>query len=363
MVIGAGAVGLASAQALARAGLDVMIVESEAGIGRGISSRNSGVIHSGIYYDQGSNKATECVRGRHMLYEFCGKYGVSHRKCGKLIVATNIDEVSRLDDLYEKARANGVTGLERISQRNATKLEPELSCVEAILVPETGIVDAHEYMLSLEGIAREHGVGIGLNTKMVRAERIGQNFRVYLSDGADEFFVDTAWVINSGGLGATTIAKSVAGIDEAVIPETYFAKGNYFALSGKSCFTRLIYPMPVPGGLGVHLTLDLGGMARFGPDVEWIDEIDYGVNPARSKGFYAAIRRYWPALPDGALQPSYSGIRPKISPPGSPPDDFVIQTELHHGVRGLVNLFGIESPGLTSSLGIAQQVSDIITMG
>ena len=357
VVIGAGAVGLAVARALARAGREVVILEAEQGAGLGISSRSSEVIHAGLYYPTGLTKTVLCVEGRNLLYRFCADYGVAHRRCGKLLVATSEDETGRLEAVIAQATANGVHDLERLTGEQARALEPALNCVAAVLSPSTGIVDSAGYMTALLGDAEAHGAMLAVGTP-VTGGRVESDGIVIETGGEAPMALKAGLVINASGLGAQDVARSLAGFPAAKIPPLFLAKGNYYALSQRAPFSHLIYPMPEKGGLGVHLTLDLGGQARFGPDVEWLDEIDYTVNPARADSFYASIRRYWPDLPDGALHPAYAGIRPKIERPGGPNTDFLIQTPNEHGVARLINLFGIESPGLTSSLAIAERVCD-----
>ncbi|HME86364.1 MAG TPA: NAD(P)/FAD-dependent oxidoreductase [Roseiarcus sp.] len=356
LVIGAGAVGLAVALALARAGREVIVVESEGAIGSGISSRNSEVIHAGIYYPTGLDKTRLCVDGKAMLYDFCRDFGVPHKRCGKLLVAVNAAEIEKLAAMKAQAEANGVPDLIWLSGAEARALEPALVAERALLSPSTGIIDSHALMLALRGDAEAHGAMIALKTPVVsgRVERRGLTIE---TSGAAPMRIAADLVVNAGGLGAQAIARSIVGMPAAKIPPLHLAKGNYFALATRSPFSRLIYPMPTAGGLGVHLTLDLAGQARFGPDVEWLDAIDYAVDPRRADSFYAAIRTYWPDLPDGALQPDYAGIRPKIARPGGSTTDFLVQMEKDHGVAGLINLFGIESPGLTSSLAIAEWIA------
>jgi L-2-hydroxyglutarate oxidase LhgO len=356
LVIGAGVVGLAVARALARAGREVIVVEAEDAIGTGTSSRNSEVIHAGIYYLTGLAKARLCVDGKALLYDFCGEYGVPHQRCGKLIVAANVTETSKLAALEAQARANGVDDLVWLTGDEARGLEPALKAERAILSPSTGIVDSHALMLALRGDAEAHGAMVALATPVVSGR--AENGRIVVETGGVEpMRLAAALVINAAGLGAQAVARAIAGVPAEKIPALHLAKGSYFALSAGSPFSRLVYPMPADGGLGVHLTLDLAGQARFGPDVEWIETIDYSVDPRRCESFYAAIRTYWPDLPDGALQPAYAGVRPKIARPGGSATDFLIQTEAGHGVPGLINLFGIESPGLTASLAIARDIA------
>jgi L-2-hydroxyglutarate oxidase LhgO len=356
LVIGAGVIGLAVARALARAGREVIVVESEGAIGEGVSSRNSEVIHAGIYYPTGLDKTPLCVDGKAMLYAFCQEFGVPHKRCGKLIVAASAAEVDKLAALKAQAEANGVTDLIWLGGKEAGALEPALVVERALLSPSTGIVDSHAFMLALRGDAEAHGAMIAFETPVLTG-RAGERELVIETGGPAPMAIAASLVVNAAGLGAQAVARSIAGMPAAKIPPLHLAKGNYFSLSGRSPFSRLIYPMPTPGGLGVHLTLDLAGQAKFGPDVEWVEAIGYDVDPGRARSFYAAIRTYWPDLPDGALQPAYAGIRPKIARPGGSTTDFLLQTEKDHGVAGLINLFGIESPGLTASLAIADWVA------
>jgi len=356
LVVGAGVVGLAVARALALAGREVIVVESEGGIGSGVSSRNSEVIHAGIYYPTGLDKTRLCVAGKAMLYAFCQEFGVPHKRCGKLLVAVNEGEVGKLAALKAQADANGVTDLTWLSGAEARALEPALVAERALLSPSTGIIDSHAFMLALRGDAEAHGAMIAFETPVL-AGRAGDRRLVIETGGAAPMRIGATHVVNAAGLGAQKVARSIAGMPADRIPPLHLAKGNYFSLSGRSPFSHLIYPMPTPGGLGVHLTLDLAGEAKFGPDVEWVDAIDYDVDPRRAESFYAAIRTYWPDLSDGALKPAYAGVRPKIARPGGSNTDFLIQTEKDHGLPGLINLFGIESPGLTASLAIADWVA------
>jgi L-2-hydroxyglutarate oxidase LhgO len=352
VVIGAGVVGLAVARALAMAGREVVILEAEDAIGTHTSSRNSEVIHAGIYYPKGSLKALTCVAGKHRLYEYCESHGVPYRNCGKLIVATNADQISNLKEIKEKAWQNGVADVDFISVDEAKAWEPQLSCVAALHSPSTGIIDSHSLMLAYLGDAEAHGAMLALKSSLLGGELTGDGIVLHATD----MTVKANVVVNSAGLRAPSVAKSIEGFDRKHVPGEFYAKGNYYSLTGKTPFKRLIYPVPEPGGLGVHITLDLAGQARFGPDVEWIDRIGYDVDPGRAAKFYAAIRRYWPALPDGALSPGYAGIRPKTAGPGEPAPDFEIQGPSRHGIPGLVHLFGIESPGLTASLALADMV-------
>lgn len=358
VVVGAGVVGLAVARQLARSGLEVVVVEAAGDIGTGTSSRNSEVIHAGIYYPAGSLMARMCVTGKQMLYTYCDEHGVPYRRCGKLIVATADNEDEKLASIRSHAAANGVDDLKMLSAAEARTLEPALNCTGALLSPSTGIVDSHAFMLALRGEIEDAGGALAFHAPLLRARTVPEGFEVDIG-GDNPMTLQCRLLINSAGLAAPAIAHTIDGMPADNIPNIYYAKGNYFSCSTRAPFSRLIYPVPEPGGLGVHLTIDLGGQAKFGPDVEWIDEIDYAVDPARAERFYPAIRRYWPTLPDGALTPSYAGIRPKIVPPAVARQDFVIQGPQAHGVAGLVNLFGIESPGLTSSLAIADEVARI----
>lgn len=357
-VIGGGVVGLAVARALALAGREVMVLEAEGAIGTGTSSRNSEVIHAGIYYPQGSLKATLCVEGKQLLYAYAEARGVPHRRCGKLIVATSAEQVAQLEAIRLKAAANGVDDLEQISAAQAVALEPQLRCMAALVSPSTGIVDSHALMLSLLGDLENAGGMLALKSAVTRADLEEGGIVLTAHDGTR---LRCRSVVNAAGLGAPDLARHFGGLATETVPTAHFAKGNYFTLSGRAPFGRLVYPVPEPGGLGVHLTIDLGGQAKFGPDVQWVSSPDdLVVDPARGDAFYAEVRKYWPALPDGALIPGYAGMRPKISGPGDPAADFRIDGPRAHGVRGLVNLFGIESPGLTSSLAIGRHVVDLL---
>ncbi len=355
LVIGAGVIGLSVGRAAARAGHEVVVAEKANAIATGISSRNSEVIHAGLYYPPGSVRARHCVRGRHMLYEFCASHGVPHRKCGKLVVATSEPELERVVAIGAQGRANGVEGLEMIDGNAARALEPQLSCVGALHSPETGILDAHAYMLALRGELEDAGGSIAFNTPFLSAARKDGQWSVRF-DGVDDAFGFDA-VINCAGLSAQSVARGIADYPPSRIPRQVLAKGNYFTFTGRPAFTRLIYPTPMPGGLGVHVTLDLAGRMRFGPDVEWIERENYEVDPKRADIFYERIRTYWPALPDNSLAPDYAGIRPKLTGPGEPAADFVIDAPPQHGLPGLIQTFGIESPGLTSSLSLAEEVA------
>jgi L-2-hydroxyglutarate oxidase LhgO len=356
IVVGAGVVGLAVARALARAGREVVVLEAEDAIGTHTSSRNSEVIHAGIYYPKGSLKARTCVAGRQRLYAYCEAHGVPHRRCGKLIVATGEAQLPELAGIRRKAQENGVADLVEIPAAEAMRMEPALHCVAALHSPSTGIVDSHALMLAYLGDAEAAGAMLALKSPLQGVVVSGSGFAVRAA-GTE---IHARILVNSAGLRAPSVARLIAGFPAGRIPPELYAKGNYYALTGRPPFSRLVYPVPEPGGLGVHVTLDLAGQARFGPDVEWVDRINYEVDPRRAERFYQAIRRYWPALPDGALAPGYAGIRPKISGPDEPAADFMIQGPAEHGVPGLVNLFGIESPGLTASLALADDVAALL---
>ena len=358
VIIGAGVIGLAVARRLAQAGREVIVLEAAEGIGTVTSSRNSEVIHAGIYYPARSLMARMCVSGRHALYEYCGHHGIPHRNCGKLIVATTRKETEKLQSIRAHAEANGVDDMQTLSGAAARAMEPALNCDAALLSPSTGIIDSHAFMLALRGDAEDAGAAFAFHTPLLRA-RVGAGGIELDAGGAATASLGCRLLINAAGLGASAVARSIEGMPIGLIPPSYLAKGNYFSCTARAPFSHLIYPVPEPGGLGVHLTLDMAGQARFGPDVEWIEKIDYAVDPSRAERFYPAIRRYWPTLPDGALMPSYSGIRPKIVPPAVAVQDFLIQGPRDHGVDGLINLFGIESPGLTSALAIADYVGEL----
>lgn len=355
VVIGAGVVGLAVARALTMSGRDVLVVEAGEGIGTGISSRNSEVIHAGIYYPGGSLKAQLCVEGKQRLYTYCDGHAVDYRRVGKLIVATDEQQRSALTRLLEQGRLNGVDDLQWLDGAQARELEPALSCIAALWSPSTGIVDSHGLMLALQGDAQTFGATLALRTPLLSARCTEQGFELHMG-GNQPMTLGCRELINCAGLSAPEVASSIVGLPAQFIPRAHLCKGSYFSFSGRAPFRHLVYPAPESAGLGVHMTLDLGGQARFGPDVEWVDEVDYRVAPHRADGFYQAIRRYWPGLPDHSLQPAYSGIRPKISGPNDPAADFRISGPTEHGVPGLVNLFGIESPGLTSCLALAGHV-------
>lgn len=366
VVVGAGVVGLATGRALAQRGLDTVVLESETAIGTGVSSRNSEVIHAGLYYRAGSLKARLCVQGRQMLYAYCRSHGVAHQRCGKLVVATDEGQAAGLDLLMKKAAANGVHDLQRLSAAEAIAMEPQLACTGAILSPSTGIIDSHGLLLALQGDLQAAGGNVAFSSP-VESIRCGDGQRGglhVLQVGGDEpMELAARIVVNAAGLWAPKLAAATEGLDRVHVPTAHFSKGCYFSLAGRAPFSRLVYPLPQDAWLGVHLTLDLGGRARFGPDAQWLPDdvaahpLDYTVDARRAAGFYADVRRYWPGLADGALQPAYSGIRPKIHTPDQPAPDWRIDGPAEHGVSGLVNLFGIESPGLTSCLAIADEVT------
>ncbi len=355
VVIGAGIVGLAVARAFALAGREVVILEEASAIGTETSSRNSEVIHAGIYYAPGSLKAALCVEGKTRLYSYCEERGVPHRRCGKLIVATEEEQIPALKKIQAQAAANGVHDLRLLTADEAKAMEPALRCVAALHSPSTGIVDSHALMLAYLGEAEDHGAMHALLSPVMGGEVEANGIALNVG-GAEPMRIHAHTVINSAGLMAQRFAKSLRGFPQELVPPCYYAKGNYYSLATRPPFTRLIYPVPEAAGLGVHLTLDLAGQARFGPDVEWIDEIDYDVDLSRADGFYRAIRDYWPGLKDGQLAPGYAGVRPKLAGPDAPANDFMIQGPAEHGIPGLVNLFGIESPGLTASIALAAHV-------
>lgn len=359
VVLGAGVVGLAIARELALAGREVLVAEADAGIGTGTSSRNSEVIHAGIYYPQGSLKAKLCVEGKQLLYAYCAERGIPHKRTGKLIVAATPGQTAQLKQIAEQAQRNGVDDLYQITGAQARELEPALRCDGALVSPSTGIVDSHALMLALQGDAENHGAQCVFHTAFREGhiQDTGEFVLTFGDNGTDNTSAMTLsanTVINATGLSAPAAAHALHGQPAAHIPPTYYCKGSYFTLSGRAPFSRLIYPMPDEAGLGVHLTLDLGGQAKFGPDTQWVDHENYDIDPDRGDSFYEAVRRYWPDLPDGALSPGYTGIRPKIVGPGQPAADFVIAGPATHGVSNLINLFGIESPGLTACLAISR---------
>lgn len=358
VVVGAGVVGLAVARALALQGREVLLLEAANAIGTETSSRNSEVIHAGIYYPQGSLKARLCVQGKAMLYDYCAARGLPHSRCGKLIVATSEQQRAQLEGIRQRAAANGVQDLQWLTQGEALVLEPELECVAALLSPSTGIVDSHALMLALLGDLENAGGLLALNSPLAAAQCALNAIHLEAQDGTR---ISARTVVNAAGLHAPDLARRFAGLDPIHIPHAAYAKGSYFTLSGRAPFSHLIYPVPEAAGLGVHLTLDLGGQAKFGPDVQWVDgPDDLVVDASRAQVFYAEVRKYWPGLRDGALAAGYAGIRPKIHGPQESAADFLIQGPEQHGVAGLVNLFGIESPGLTSALAIGTYVAGML---
>lgn len=358
LVIGAGVVGLAVGRAMALRGHAVIVAEAEKAIGTGVSSRSSEVIHAGMYYPVGSLRAQHCVEGARALFQFCETHGVPHRRCGKLIVASDDGEASAIAAIRDRGDANGVEGLELLDAAQAKRLEPNLACTLALHSPNTGIIDSHALMLALLGEIEDRGGSLAVQTKVEHLARSEGQWQASFG-GAEAGTMPFDAVVNAAGFGAPGIAARTEGYLESSVPRLHLARGNYFGCTGKPAFTRLIYPAPrVDGGLGIHLTLDLNGRVRFGPDVEWINEPDYRVDPARAESFYGAIRRYWPGLPEGVLFPDYAGLRPKLTGPGEPAADFRIEGPVEHGLPGLVHLFGIESPGLTSSLSLSEDVAD-----
>jgi L-2-hydroxyglutarate oxidase LhgO len=360
LVVGAGVVGLAIARAAAIAGHDVILAEAADAIGTGTSSRNSEVIHAGLYYPTGSKRAYHCPRARRMLYAFCASHGVPHRKCGKLVVATNDNEVKRIEEIFQQSQINGCENVTLIDVAAAKRLEPEVACLAAMLSPETGIIDSHRYMLALRGDLEDHGGVVALNTPILRLVQVADGWEVHFG-GADPQSITVDAVVNAAGLGAQKLARATEGYPQERVPKLVLAKGNYFAYAGKPVFSRLVYPTPIHGGLGIHVVLDLAGRMRFGPDVEWIEHENYDVNPNRAPAFYQRIRDYWPGLPDNSLVPDYAGIRPKVTGPGEAAMDFLIDTPQEHGVPRLIQLFGIESPGLTSSLSLGEEVAGYLS--
>ncbi len=359
VVVGAGVIGLAVARRLATSGREVLVLEKEHAIGTETSSRNSEVIHAGIYYPRESNKARCCVAGKEALYRYCAARNISHQRLGKLIVATSSEQIATLRSLLEQGQTNGVLDLELLDASQVRCLEPELRCEAALLSPSTGILDSHAFMLALQADAENAGATFVFGCPVIEGRLAAPGAVLECTEGG-AFRLHAGAVVNAAGLHAVTLAGRIAGFPNAHLPTQHLAKGNYYELGGAIPFRHLIYPVPEQGGLGVHLTLDLAGRARFGPDVEWVRTLDYDVDPSRSAAFYGSIRAYWPGLPAGSLCPGYAGIRPKLTPPGGPPTDFVLQGPETHGVPGLVNLFGIESPGLTSALAIADEVERLI---
>jgi L-2-hydroxyglutarate oxidase LhgO len=357
VVVGAGAVGLACGYALSRRGLTVAVLEQDQAIGQGVSSRNSEVIHGGLYYPTGSLKARLCVQGRRMLYAFCDAHHVGYDRCGKLVVATNDAELERLDAILEQARTNDVEGMAQLTRSQALELEPELACAGALLSPQSGVFESHAYMLALQGEIEAAGGAVVLATPFEGATPLdGGGFSVR-AGGAEPTTLTCRYLVTAPGLSAQGVAARIEGFPTGMIPEAHYGKGIYFRLAGKAPFSRLIYPPPIPGALGTHYRRDLGGQGVFGPDLKFVDEPDYSVDPSAAPEFYRYIRKFWPGLPDGSLSPDYAGVRPKLHGPGEPQPDFRIDAQDVHGLAGLVALFGIESPGLTSSLAIGEEVA------
>lgn len=356
VVIGAGVIGLAVGRALTNQGLEVVVVEAAGAVGTESTSRNSEVIHAGIYYEPGSLKARLCVSGRQMLYRYCEAKGIRHRQIGKLIVATTDADIPVLEKYLAEAQANGVDDLSWVEQAEAARLEPHVRCVRALHSPSTGIIDSHEYLLALQGDLEAKRGQVVLKSPVTRVSRRGRVFEISAGESPNPA-IRCHRLVNAAGLHAQRVAQAIEGLPTASIPRQYLARGHYYTLSGRSPFNRLVYPVAEAGGLGIHVTLDLAGTARFGPDVQWLTAIDYSFNPDTREKFVAAIRRYYPDLDEARLQPGYTGIRPKLSGPGEPAADFVIQREADHGVPGLVNLYGIESPGLTAALALADAVA------
>ncbi|HEY8521980.1 MAG TPA: NAD(P)/FAD-dependent oxidoreductase [Gammaproteobacteria bacterium] len=361
VVIGAGVVGLAAARALAMRGREVVVLEQHARVGEETSARNSEVIHAGIYYPTGSLKAELCVAGARKLYEYCEAKGVPYRRCGKVIVAVHAEQETALEALWAKGMENGAADLRRLTRAELHALEPEVTGAAALWSPSTGIVDSHALMLAYQGDLEAHGGAVAVLSRFLEGHLEGDRIRLRYSADDEIQEVAARVVVNAAGLHATRVARALHGFPAREIPETRYAKGNYFVYAGKSPFTHLVYPLPEPGGLGIHATLDLAGRLRFGPDVEWVDRLDYAVDPSRATRFYAAIRTYWPGLPDGSLSPGYSGIRPKTAAPGEPASDFAIERAPTGSDAVLIELFGIESPGLTASLAIAERVADLVS--
>jgi L-2-hydroxyglutarate oxidase LhgO len=361
IIVGAGVIGLAVARALALSGRSVLIVERAAQIGTETSARNSEVIHGGIYYPPGSLKARLCVAGKAELYAFCEENGVPFRKCGKLVVAANEAQTERLEAMQAGARGCGVEDLRLLGANEARRMEPDIACAGALFSPSTGIIDTHSYMQALLGAAEANDAILACNTAVVRIDRAPDGWALVV-DGEDAPVASARTVVNAAGLAAGDIAGKIEGFPGEHVPRLHFAKGSYFSYAGRTSFSHLVYPLPEPGGLGIHLTLDMSGRARFGPDVEWVDRIDYAVDPGRRDRFASSIRRYWPGIDANQLHPDYAGIRPKLSGPGEDAADFAISGPADHGVSGIVNLFGIESPGITASLAIADRVAKEVAL-
>ena len=358
-VIGAGVVGLAIARRLALAGREVVLLEAEGAIGTHTSSRNSEVIHAGIYYPTGSLKARLCIAGKLALYRYCAEHDVTHKRIGKLVVATGAEQIEGLKKYKQQAETNGVDDLRMLTADEVAELEPEVRSVAGFLSPSTGVIDSHRLMLAYLGDAQAHGASLALASPVLSGAATHSGIVLNVGGNEATMIVCNA-VINSAGLNAQSVARSLSGVPPETIPPTHYAIGHYYTLTGRSPFKRHIYPVARQDWLGVHVTVDLGGQVKFGPDFGWIDHIDYRFDESRATPFYEAIRRYYPGLKDGALQPGYTGIRPKITGPGEPAADFMISGPRDHGIDGLVNLYGIESPGLTSSLAIADYVAELL---
>ena len=355
-VIGGGVIGLAVARGLAMRGLETLVFERHARPGQETTSRNSGVIHSGIYYPAGSLKAALCVRGRELLYHFCESRGIAHQRCGKIVVAGE-SQVPALQALGKRGMANGVVDLELLDRSQVARLEPAVVCAAGLWSPSTGIVDVHELLLALLADLESHGGALLLQSLVSAARVTSEGVVLQVASGGANSELRCRWLVNCAGLAAPDVLRLIEGYPPQRLRQAFYAKGNYFACQGARPFKHLVYPMPNEAGLGIHATLDLDGTTRFGPDVEWVAAPDYHVDPARAAAFYAAIREYWPDLPAGSLQPAYAGVRPKLVGPGAAAGDFEIEGPAAHGVAGLINLLGIESPGLTSSLAIAERVA------
>ncbi len=362
LVIGAGVVGLACAATIARTGAQVIIAEASGAIGTGISSRNSEIIHGGMYYKPKTLKARHCISGRRMLYEYAAAHNIRFKKIGKLIVANTERERQKIEGIYEQGLINKVEGIQLIGGATAKIIEPNLKCISAVLSPESGIIDSHQLMLALQGEFEDHGGMIAFHTKVIQLIQDKNDWIAVYEDKGGKGRFEVQRVVNAAGFGAHKIATYTQGYPRARIPKIHYAKGHYFAYKGEAPFSRLIYPAPVDGGLGVHLTFDLDGHIKFGPDVDWVDDENYDFDETRVDYFYARIRAYWPSLPDGSLSPDYTGIRPKLSGPNEPPCDFVIDGPEEHELHGLINLFGIESPGLTACLSIGLRVANVLEL-
>ena len=359
IIVGAGVIGLAIAREMALVGNEVIVLEAKNAIGTEISARNSEVIHAGIYYPAVSLKAKLCRPGRNAIYEYCKTHAIAHHQVGKLIVATSEDEIRYLHKIQCNAEANGVEDLQLLDSSQASAMEPALECSGALFSPSTGIIDSHSFMLSLQGNAETLGAVIALSSPVEGGALSDKSITIHIG-GVEPLSLKCRHFINAAGLNAQAVASKIKGFPVEHIPPLYYAKGNYFTLIGKSPFQKMIYPVPAKAGLGIHSTIDLAGQTKFGPDVQWIDSPNYNVDISRTDDFYLAIRRYWPELSDNALQPGYVGVRPKLVPKGAPLGDWDIKGPEHHGIKGIVNLFGIESPGLTSSLAIAKYVSELL---